>query len=59
MPNKVLDNTTAESRDAISKRYEETNKVILDLNVIIVYKKMVQGLIYAPPNCEKYLALDA
>jgi len=27
--------------------------------VIIVYKKLVQGLIYSPPDCDKYLALDA
>ena len=38
---------------------EETNEAILELNMIIVYKKMVQGLIYSPPDCDKYLALDA
>ena len=38
---------------------EETNEAILELNVIIVYKKLVQGLIYSPPDCDKYLALDA
>ena len=38
---------------------EETNKAILELNVITVYKKLVQGLIYSPPDCDKYLALDA
>ena len=27
--------------------------------MIIVYKKLVQGLIYSPPDCDKYLALDA
>jgi hypothetical protein len=27
--------------------------------VITVYKKLVQGLIYSPPDCDKYLALDA
>ena len=43
----------------IVQRYEETNEVILELNVIIVYKKVVHGLIYSPPDCEKYLALDA
>ena len=42
-----------------SKTAEETNKAILELNVIIVYKKLVQGLIYSPPDCDKYLALDA
>jgi hypothetical protein len=41
------------------KTNEETNEAILDLNVIIVYKKLVQGLIYSPPDCDKYLALDA
>ena len=38
---------------------EKTNEAILELNVIIVYKKLVQGLIYSPPDCDKYLALDA
>ena len=38
---------------------DPTNKAILELNVIIVYKKLVQGLIYSPPDCDKYLALDA
>ena len=42
-----------------SKTAEETNEAILELNVIIVYKKLVQGLIYSPPDCDKYLALDA
>ena len=42
-----------------SKTAEETNKAILELNVITVYKKLVQGLIYSPPDCDKYLALDA
>ena len=42
-----------------SKTAEETNQAILELNVIIVYKKLVQGLIYSPPDCDKYLALDA
>jgi len=42
-----------------SKTHEKTNEAILDLNVIIVYKKLVQGLIYSPPDCDKYLALDA
>ena len=27
--------------------------------MIIVYKKLVQGLVYSPPDCDKYLALDA
>ena len=27
--------------------------------MILVYKKLVQGLIYSPPDCDKYLALDA
>ena len=54
-----LDNTTVEGRDAITKRYAETDEKILALNVILVYKKVVQGLIYSPPDCDKYLALDA
>ena len=37
----------------------EADKAILNLNVILVYKKLVQGLIYSPPDCDKYLALDA
>ena len=37
----------------------EADKAILELNVILVYKKLVQGLIYSPPDCDKYLALDA
>ena len=27
--------------------------------MVLVYKKVVQGLIYSPPDCDKYLALDA
>ena len=37
----------------------ETPDEILELSVIVVYKKLVQGLIYSPPDCDKYLALDA
>ena len=37
----------------------ESNEEMLELNVILVYKKLVQGLIYSPPDCNKYLALDA
>jgi hypothetical protein len=40
-------------------RLLETSDDILDLNVILVYKKLVQGLIYSPPDCDKYLGLDA
>ena len=54
-----LDNTTVEGRDAITKRHAETDEKILALNVILVYKKVVQGLIYSPPECDKYLGLDA
>ena len=46
-------------KKAVMQRYEKTNEAILELNVILVYKKVVQGLIYSPPHCEKYLALDA
>ena len=42
-----------------SETPEKTNEAILELNVIIVYKKLVQGPIYSPPDCDKYLALDA
>ena len=52
------DNMTPEGRDAIIERYKKTDKAILELNVILVYKKVVQGLIYSPPDCDKYLALD-
>ena len=47
--------TSAETAEARKKSDEE----ILELNVILVYKKVVQGLIYSPPDCDKYLALDA
>ena len=38
---------------------EQTDEKILDLNVIVVYKRLVQGLVYSPPDCDKFLALDA
>ena len=41
------------------QRYAETDEAILKLNVILVYKKVVQGLIYSPPDCDKHLGLDA
>ena len=44
---------------AIKQRYAKTDQAISELNVILVYKKVVQGLVYSPPDCEKYLALDA
>ena len=44
---------------AVKQRYAKTDKAILELNVILVYKKLVQGLIYSPPDCDKHLALDA
>ena len=47
--------TSAETAEGRKKSDEE----ILKLNVILVYKKVVQGLIYSPPDCDKYLALDA
>ena len=46
-------------KQAVMQRYAETDKAVLKLNVILVYKKVVQGLIYSPPDCDKYLALDA
>ena len=48
-----------EGRKKAMQRYAETDEAILKLNVILVYKKVVQGLIYSPPDCDKYLALDA
>ena len=44
---------------AIMQRYTKTDEAISELNAILVYKKVVQGLIYSPPDCDKYLALDA
>ena len=44
---------------AIMQRYTKTDEAILELNAILVYKKVVQGLIYSPPDCDKYLGLDA
>ena len=41
------------------KSADDQDKEILKLNVIVVYKKLVQGLVYSPPDCDKYLALDA
>ena len=46
-------------KQAVMHRYKKTDAKILALNVILVYKKVVQGLIYSPPDCDKYLALDA
>ena len=43
----------------IRQRYAETDEKILALNVVLVYKKVLQGLVYSPPDCDKYLALDA
>ena len=39
--------------------HEKTDEDILELNVIVVYKKLVHGLIYSPLECSKYFALDA
>ena len=44
---------------AVKQRYAKTDKAISELNVILVYKKLVQGLVYSPTDCEKHLALDA
>ena len=44
---------------AVKQRYAKTDKEISELNVILVYKKVVQGLVYSPSNCDKHLALDA
>ena len=45
--------------DETAEGRKKSDEDILKLNVIIVYKKLVQGLVYSPPDCEKYLALDA
>ena len=42
-----------------AKSADDQDKEIMKLNVIVVYKKLVQGLVYSPPDCDKYLALDA
>ena len=46
-------------KQAVMQRYMKTDEAISELNAILVYKKVVQGLIYSPPDCDKYLALDA
>ena len=48
--------TSAETAEGQKKSEDEK---ILELNVVLVYKRLVQGLIYSPPDCDKYLALDA
>ena len=48
--------TSAETTEGQKKSEDEK---ILELNVVLVYKRLVQGLIYSPPDCDKYLALDA
>ena len=45
--------------DETAEGRKKSDEDILKLNVIIVYKKLVQGLVYSPPDCDKYLALDA
>ena len=45
--------------EKVEEDAEKEDKAISELNVILVYKKMVQGLIYSPPDCEKHLALGA
>ena len=53
------DAESVKSREqAIRQRYEKTDEAILELNLVLVYKKAVQGLIYSPPDCDKYLGLD-
>ena len=37
----------------------EQQEEMLKLNTILVYKKVVQGLLYAPADCHKFLTLDA
>ena len=48
-----------ETSDETAESRKKSNEEMLQLNVILVYKKLVQGLIYSPPDCDKYLALDA
>ena len=46
-------------KQAVMQRYTKTDEAISELNAILVYKKVVQGLIYSPPDCDKHLGLDA
>ena len=46
-------------KKAVMQRYATMNEAILELNVVLGYKKVVQWRIYSPPDCDKYLALDA
>ena len=48
-----------ETSDETAEGRKKSDEEILKLNVILVYKKLVQGLVYSPPDCDKYLALDA
>ena len=48
-----------QTSDETAEGREKSNEELMKLNVIVVYKKLVQGLIYSPPDCDKYLALDA
>ena len=58
-PVEDVEKAEEDRKQAVMQRYAETDEKILALNVILVYKKVVQGLIYSPPDYDKYLALDA
>ena len=59
LPRLLVDTGLLETSDETAEGRKKSNKEMLDLNVILVYKKLVQGLIYSPPDSDKYLALDA
>ena len=59
LPKLLEDTGLLSNSDETDEGRKKSNEELMDLNVIVVYKKLVQGLIYSPPDCDKYLALDA
>ena len=59
LPRLLEDTGLLQTPDETAEGRKKSNEELMKLNVIIVYKKLVQGLIYSPPDCDKYLALDA
>ena len=59
LPRLLEDTGLLETSDETAEGRKKSNEELMKLNVILVYKKLVQGLIYSPPDCDKYLALDA
>jgi len=59
LPRLLEDTGLLQTSDETAEGREKSNEELMKLNVIVVYKKLVQGLIYSPPDCDKYLALDA